>query len=308
MSRSDFRKRASRVVDWFSALNPYKAEGSILQPEKVNYHPTKEGVVEPLYCWAISAKRYSLFNLTINITPTIRKASAHGLGHLMPPYDETNPAKGVPDPLVSLSEIGVQRWQYDYWFFIISAAINGTPNQVRLDFHPALQLPAIQRYTASSPALLNWMKTFNESKSYADQAKPFGFMAIPMRRKRVHSTMEMPMVDPSKRGRPAKSRQSKIHPVAPFDRDPQQILKSVFCRETGEPITPDRLETFAEALATYHLSSEMKFENGERFDQGRTGRRYIRVRSVGLIGKEANRVGVSGELDPIGSPPLCFKQ
>jgi DNA polymerase III epsilon subunit-like protein len=295
MSRTDFHDRAKRVVDWFAALNPYNAAGSILQPEKVNYHPKHKGLVEPLYCWAISAKRYSLFNLSAEKTPIIRKASAHGLGHLMSPYDETNPAKGVPDPSVSLSEIGVQRWQYDYWYFTISAALNGTPNQVRLDFHPALKLPAIQRYTASSPALLHWMKTFNEGKSYADQAKPFGFMAIPMRRKRVHSALEVAVVDPSKRGRPTKSPQSKIYPVAPFDRDPQEILKSVFCRESGEPITSDRLETYAEALATYHLSSEMKFDNGERFDRGRTERRHVRVRSVGLIGKEANKVGDFGE-------------
>ena len=59
-------------------------------------------------------------------------------------------------------------------------------------------------------------------------------------------------------------------------------------------VSGHRLETYAEALATYHLSSEMKFENGERFDSGRTERRHIRVRSIGLIGKEANKVGDFG--------------
>ena len=44
--------------------------------------------IEPLYCLAISAKRYVLFNIGPDGRPIIRKASAHGLGHLNPPYDE----------------------------------------------------------------------------------------------------------------------------------------------------------------------------------------------------------------------------
>jgi len=52
-------------------------------------------------------------------------------------------------------------------------------------------------------------------------------------------------------------------------------------------------------LAQFHLSTEDKFLNGDFGDQGETRRRHIRVQRVGLIGKEANKVGASGEADPV---------
>ena len=39
-------------------------------------------MLEPLYCYTISSKRYVLFNLDAKGRPILRKASAHGLGHL----------------------------------------------------------------------------------------------------------------------------------------------------------------------------------------------------------------------------------
>ena len=66
--------------------------------------------LEPLYFLAVSAKRYVLFNLDHAGKPVIRKASAHGLGHLMAPYTETDAPATIPPPAVSLAEIGVERW------------------------------------------------------------------------------------------------------------------------------------------------------------------------------------------------------
>jgi hypothetical protein len=40
-----------------------------------------------LYCYAISAKRYALFNLDDDGRPVMRKWSEHGLGHLLNPID-----------------------------------------------------------------------------------------------------------------------------------------------------------------------------------------------------------------------------
>jgi hypothetical protein len=56
------------------------------------------GVYRPLYVWAISAKRYALFNLDADGGPILRKASVHGLGHLLPPYIAADPAPGIPAP------------------------------------------------------------------------------------------------------------------------------------------------------------------------------------------------------------------
>jgi hypothetical protein len=130
----------------------------------------------PLYCFAISAKRNALFNLTKDNRPVLRKASAHGLGHLLDPYPESEAPQDIPPPAVPLKEIGVRRWQYDFWYKIIEAALRGPPDSVPLDWHPALGHPAAIRYTASSPALLKWMSRWNKGRAYAEQIRPFGFM------------------------------------------------------------------------------------------------------------------------------------
>jgi len=78
-------------------------------------------------------------------------------------------------------------------------------------------------------------------------------------------------------------------------------VEQAFCRETGTHVPVDALKTYAEVLAQFHLSTENKFENGGFNDTGQTLRRHILVASVGLIGKEANKVGENGEDDP-GSP------
>ena len=49
--------------------------------------------LDPPFCLAVSAKRYVLFNRQ-NGSVVVRKASGHGLGHLMAPYDE--PTRRAP--------------------------------------------------------------------------------------------------------------------------------------------------------------------------------------------------------------------
>ncbi|MDQ7076645.1 MAG: hypothetical protein Q9M45_02175 [Robiginitomaculum sp.] len=61
MSRAEFRKRAQNVVDQFTALNPYKKPGSILQIEDVNYADGTSDQLKPLYVFAISAKALCAF-------------------------------------------------------------------------------------------------------------------------------------------------------------------------------------------------------------------------------------------------------
>lgn len=293
MRRETFHAKVQRVIDWFTPLNPYRKPGSILQMEDVNYGPgTRESA--PLYAFAISAKRYALFNLDAKGRPVIRKASAHGLGHLMAPYGEDAPAPGVPAPVEALPSIGVSRWQYDLWFHIISAALDGHPHQVRLDYHPALKKPAASRYGATSPELLAWMRHHNEGRDLIDQVKPFGFMVSFSGKPACMLAMpEDPAADPNRRGRPAKHTTPK--PIAPFERDPAQAAAQAFDRVTGEPVHIEALQAYQDALVRYHLSPESKFENADFFDRGKTVRRHIVAAGVELIGKEANGVGRAGE-------------
>lgn len=307
ISRTEFDKRAQKVIDWFIPLNPYRKPGSILQIEDINYG-IDSNELEPLYCFAISAKRNALFNLDSGGNPVLRKASAHGLGHLIDPYTEENAPPELPNPHVPLHEIGVKRWQHDFWIRIIQAAIDGTPEKVILDWHPSLSQPAAQRYSASSPHLLAWLDQWNAEKPYEDQVRPFGFLLSYMAKTGVFADPPDPeacVVDAPKRGRPPKSEELK--PIAPYDSDPIRALPNVFDRITGEFIPSDRLKTYAEALCQYHLSPEGKFANADYSDRGRTERRHVIATEIVLIGKEANRIGDSGEADPVVSTVEEFK-
>ena len=296
MDRDIFIEKTNAVIDWFIPLNPYEKPGSILQIEDINYGKGKSP--EPLFCYAISAKRYCLFNIDKNGSPILRKASAHGLGHLMEPYSENEALPELPRPQYPLPKIGVKRWQHDLWIKIIEAALNGNPDQVPLDWHPALQKPALSRYGATSPELLAWMRHWNEGKPYNQQIRPFGFLVAPMARKDIFAAMAEPeLVDPTKRGRPTKAADPK--PIAPFETDPDKAVAQAFDRVTGEAIILRQLKTYVEALFNYHLSSEDKFANGEFLNRGKTERRHICAESVTLIGKEANKVGDSGEAHPL---------
>jgi hypothetical protein len=88
---AEFKAKALRVRDWFKDLNPYGEKKSILQLEKVNFPKDRKddlNALDPPFCLAVSAKRYVLFNRKDG-SPIIRKASGHGLGHLLAPYDES---------------------------------------------------------------------------------------------------------------------------------------------------------------------------------------------------------------------------
>ena len=297
MSRNRFREKAQQIVDWFRPLNPYKQPGSILKVEAINSGIDTDKP-RPLYCWAISAKRYALFNVDSRGRPVIRKASAHGLGHLIEPYDDADAPSELPKSLVPLPEIGVRRWQHDFWIKIIEAAIDGRPDQVALNWSPALQSPAAMRYSASSPQLLAWLDQWNAKNSYEERIRPFGFMLSFSARMGVFAQLPVEAATSRlERGRPRKHDTPK--PVSPFSRDPSCALGTVFDRITGQPIKAEQLKTYAEVLAQYHLSCEDKFSNGQFLDRGRTKRRHVVATGVVLIGKEANRVGESGEADPI---------
>jgi hypothetical protein len=214
----------------------------------------------------------------------MRKVSAHGLGHLRTPYKADDAPADVPAPPDSVLRSGVERWHCDLWFQIVSAALAGRPDRPALHCLPELSAPAISRYGATAPELLRWFDPYNAERSYRERVKPFGFM-LAMRAKPDWSGERIATVNGS-RGRPAKSRQTK--PVSPFDSDPATAAAMAFDRETGKPVPASALQTYAEALAQYHLHPESKFLGGDYCERGTTRRRHIRVSGVRHIGKESN--------------------
>lgn len=289
----EFLERAQSVVDWFHPLNPYVEKGSLLRIEDANYGfgrgRTHEDL-KPLYCLAISAKRYALFNLDREGLPVIRKASAHGLGHLLAPYEEEDAPRSIPTPTIGLKEIGVERWQCDLWYRIIDAFIQGRPNQPDLADIPGLDRPAASRYGATTPAMLRWFDGYNCGKPYWEQVKPFNFLL---------AFQEHPLSEPaSSDGEPvsltrqpgSRKRRKPLRPIAPFDTNPAKASRNCIDRETGTDVCPEQLKTYREALAQYHLHPEMKFLDADYMDRGPTRRRHIHVAAVYLIGKEADRL------------------
>lgn len=253
-----------------------------------------------------SKKRYALFNLTEKNQPVLRKASAHGLGHLMEPYSKKEAPSDIPLPSVQLEALGVRRWQYDLWYKIVKAARRGDPDKVKLDWHPVLHTPAAIRYGASSPRLRSWLDRWNDNKQYEDQVRPYGFLLPFTPRRGPLAPFAETLVGRSHCGR--QPRTDKLAPTAAYDRNPKRTCSEVFDRRTGKPIRPDQLMTYAHVIAQYHLSSELKFDNGEFLNRGRTERRHVVAIGIDWIGKEANRVGDSGEPDPVSMTTPVLKR
>ncbi len=296
MPDPEFWRAVEAVRAWFTPLNPYAKPGAILKLEDANYgldgrRPGKG--LSPLYCFAVSAKRYAMFNLDDEGAPVLRKASAHGLGHLIPPYGTANTPANLPMPQADLNDIGVERWQHDVWHRIISAALAGHAEQVRLDDLPGFTAPSVSRYAATTPELLRWFKRFNLRKPYRVQVRPFGFMLAFTAGNATRSAMSGASVegDGKRRGRRSGVKKLSDAPraVAPFDKDIIHAAKHCFDRDTGHPVSAKALKTYRQALLRYHLHPEAKFLGGDYFDRGTTTRRHIQVTEIQRIGKEANR-------------------
>ena len=270
-----FLQRAERVRRWFDELDPYgDPETPFFKVEDANLRVARgirTSELAPLYCLAISAKRFCLFNIDGRGRPVIRKASAHGLGHLRPPYGPKASPRSIPAPVVALRELEVERWEYDLWYRIIQAALRAHPERVRTADAVALDAPAVSRYAATTPGLLRWFKAYNKGKPYREQVRPFGFLLAFQPDATKLADANVPRV------------------VAPFDPDPAAAAGSAFDRETGKAVPIEALKTYRRALAQYHLQPEAKFAGADYLDAGTTSRRHIQVAAVNHIGKEANR-------------------
>jgi hypothetical protein len=290
MGQDEFFTRAMTVCEWFTPLNPYEAKGPLFKIENANYRINSKELA-PLFVLAISAKRYVLFNVGPDGLPQIRKASAHGLGHLLSPYRENEAPSSIPKPVVPLRDIGdgIKRWHHDVWFQIVRAMLEGHPNQVDYNFHPAVNLPALSRYAATTIGQLGWFKDHNSGRLYEDQVKPFNFLLSgqinPMAE--AHADPEIVSDDAKPRRR---RRASALRPISPHFNDSAAAAPHWFDRDTRKSIAPESLKTYRQALAQYHLSPESKFLNGEYLDAGETRRRHVEATEIHHIGKEADRL------------------
>jgi hypothetical protein len=280
---AEFARRVRSICDWFTPLNPYerepdKAPVSIFEIEDQNFSTEKgkKKVLEPLFCFAISAKRYALFNVDGNKKAIIRKASAHGLGHFAAPYGEEEEARGDRDS-------GVRRWEEDVWKQIISVALSERPDEVNYAFRREMQSPTRSRYGATRPAVLNWFKRFNEGRSYAEQVKPFNFLLtfFTRRQEDIASEYITHEFDP---------KLDEIRPVAPYEKDSEKALRRIFDRNSVnmDPVSARWLRTVADVLRDYHRQPGYKFLGGGWNEEGILRRRHVFADKIEDIGKESD--------------------
>lgn len=288
MGDGEFLQRCADVTNWFDQLDPYGDGKPLFKVEDQNFALSADKPTErhcPLYALAISAKRYVLFNLAPDRKPIIRKALAHGLGHLMEPYGDKDAPKSIPLPPHGLARMDVKRWQHDLWHHIVAAFLAGHPDSIELPRTRRLDQPARSRYGATTPALLRWFRHFNRGKPLSEQVKPFNFMCaftvskVGFAAEIAHGHIDGEFID---NGLPSA--------VAPYDDDPIHAATNSFDRNTSKPVSVSILKTYREAMADYAWHPESKFENAERDDTGITQRRHIEAIALEYIGKEANRL------------------
>jgi hypothetical protein len=273
-----FQQKVEDVCAWFELLNPYEAKGSILELEDQNFDPDDSSRQLPLYCFAVSAKWYALFNIDAAGNPVIRKASAHGLGHLLSALSRRRPGRAERDS-------GVLLWQEDLWRDIVAAAWRGELQPIPFAVGDQLALPAASRYSATTPAILGWFRKYNEERQlYAERIRPFGFLTWLHAKRPEEQFWEKS----GEQGDAWDSRARSPKPVAPYDRDISKAADNARDRETWEPVPRSWLRTYAEALRLYHIHPETKFLGGGYTQSGSLRRRHVFASAVEYIGEEAD--------------------
>jgi hypothetical protein len=292
MSEADFYSRALTICSWFKPLNPYSNDVDIFKIENEN-RPIKDGKLvdglEPLFCYGVSAKRYALFNLSAHGSPVLRKTSAHGLGHWLPPYGDEKAPKAFPEPAIELK--AVKRWQHDIWHRIVTSALADSDTNSNPAAHPAFDRPVASQYHATKPFILNWFKAYNKTRRPEQQVGPFNFLLS----FQAHALARQADQEPAATGRGHRDRGSAatMRPVAAYNSDLLAAAKTCFDRMSGgAPVSINDLATYREALAQYHLYPESKFLNGRHRDRGPTQRRHVKIgiTDIHYIGKEANEL------------------
>ena len=277
-----FEAKARSVRDWFTDLNPYGEDRSILQLEDVNFPPDKPGdldALDPPQCIAVSAKRYALFNRHDH-TVVIRKASGHGLGHLMAPYDEPQLERRE-----RIERIGVPLWEEDLWKEIIRAALTDTPDQTRFIEMSEIDVPAGSQYAAATPELLRWFDGYNARRPKGERVFPFGFLLSLQAKSRLEMAKDNPEALSNELWRRREPR-----PAAPYFKRPIDAKDHAFDRERDIKIPASWLKSLGRSLTRYHLHQETKFWGGEYDQRGALRRRHVFALTHQPIGKEADHI------------------
>ena len=276
------------IAERFERLKPYDpaaVPGRVLETEKQNYDRAS-GEPRELHCYAISAKRYALYNLEDG-EPVIRKRSAHGLGHLLNPKDPDRPD---------------DHWIDETWRVIVRGDALGLPTE-EPDWY---RRPAVSRLGVSSAPMLALFHDFNSGKAYADQVKPGNFMLAAQ----VADLGHPRGADPKRfqlvaRYNPKPGQWLTMRWMDRYSGETYRVTMSAHSSLEGEA----RLKTYGDVIRAYRHHPEFKSDAPEGGPCGRQTRGLLartHVEAIGFvyIGKESNKLeevedGVIHDLDEV---------
>jgi hypothetical protein len=259
------------IVDRFAALNPYDRAiipGSILEIERVNRNP--DGAPNQLYCYAVSAKRYALFNRAPNGGIQIRRGLEHGLGHLMNPTDPDSESRDWVDAL---------------WAIIVGEALG-----LAVEYPPWLDRPAISKCAITTPRQLAVLEKGRKSTG-AHSLRPTNFMLA------AHLA---PL------GYPVGARPGEFRLIAPYESDPRRWLSMEWTELNSGAhfrISTSRdpegripqVQSYRTVLDRHRTLPEPKSNGPDgrpcgRATVGLLSRRAVTAREIVLLGKESNHL------------------
>ncbi|SEF99455.1 DNA polymerase domain-containing protein [Nitrosomonas ureae] len=281
MDREMFRIKIQEICDCFKSLSPYNNVSEILKIEDLNYFTNQ---LEPLYCIAISAKRYALYNRT-DTGYRIRKFSSHGTGGWMKPAEYQS---NTPEPWENVYKLGGHRWMYDLWYHAITEIEDGK-SRVSLINLPFLSEPALTNVTVSTTQLLRRFK-------HIADIRPFSFMVmLPSLNQfellaRSQSQFEAitEAVTTDKKAQPYNPMELKgVAFYAPYAKSYQAVYDQIRRMDSNQLIKIEH-KTLAECVADYFLHGEAKASNPKGI--GILERQHLQIIEHIFIGKETNRV------------------
>ncbi len=153
------------IVARFKPLSPYDrkiVKESILKVEDINYGPGD--VQRQLYAYAVSSKRYALFELHEDGSPCLDFTLANGTTKSQ--YTESG-LGAIANPIAGQKG---KAWIKDFWHVIVCREL-GIPSAQPQWFTS----PVVARMPVSSPKTWEAFDLYNASRSYDERVKPFGF-------------------------------------------------------------------------------------------------------------------------------------
>jgi hypothetical protein len=225
----------TKVVEPFDSLHPYDRDAvrdHFLKVDDINF--AADGKQRQLYAFSIASKRYCLHTYTPDAMRTIVKVSAHGLGYLMPPFDdppETRKAEGRDE----------HKWIYEAWEWILARELDGqeAAQRYRKDW---FDYPGMMQLTVTTPHVIKNLR-------HMPWARPMNFMNAPI----VAHGLLRPSIE-------------EISLVGQYDPDPNAWGNAVYYnRHDGKPYhigteagqVPYR--SYGSILQSYRVHPESKF-------------------------------------------------